>query len=122
MVLIDHAVAYGVLFGVAPSLVAETFGSNGVSQNWGLIMLSPVIFGNIFNILYGRVYDQHSQKRPSGHLECLDGRRCYQEAYFATLAVSVAALGIILWCIRRRHRAQLRRAGPAEGAEEEHEA
>lgn len=34
--------AYGFLFGVYPALVAETFGVHGLSQNWGVMTLSPV--------------------------------------------------------------------------------
>lgn len=45
--------AYGFLFGVFPSLVAECFGVNGLSQNWGCMTLAPIVFGNIFNLLYG---------------------------------------------------------------------
>ncbi len=45
--------AYGFLFGVYPSLVAECFGVNGLSQNWGCMTLAPIVFGNIFNLLYG---------------------------------------------------------------------
>ena len=48
-----HVVAYGALFGVFPSIVAEVFGINKMSQNWGWMTLSPAISGNIFNILYG---------------------------------------------------------------------
>lgn len=44
---------YGFLFGVYPSLVVQVFGINGLSTNWGFMTLSPVISGNIFNILYG---------------------------------------------------------------------
>lgn len=47
--------AYGILFGVFPSIVAETFGIHGLSQNWGLMTLSPVISGNVFNLFYGSV-------------------------------------------------------------------
>lgn len=43
--------AYGFLFGVYPALVAETFGVNGLSQNWGTMTLAPVVFGNIFNLI-----------------------------------------------------------------------
>src|SRR5688572_22971956 len=32
---------YGFLFGVFPSIVAETFGIRGLSQNWGFMTLSP---------------------------------------------------------------------------------
>jgi len=46
-------VAYGFLFGVYPSLVAEAFGVHGLSQNWGCMIFAPVIAGNIFNLLYG---------------------------------------------------------------------
>lgn len=48
-------VAYGFLYGVFPSLVAATFGIGGLSTNWGFMTLAPVIFGNIFNILYGKL-------------------------------------------------------------------
>ena len=33
---------YGFLFGVFPSIVAETFGIKGLSQNWGFMTLAPV--------------------------------------------------------------------------------
>ncbi|KAL9632399.1 MAG: hypothetical protein Q9164_005339, partial [Protoblastenia rupestris] len=52
--------AYGFLFGCFPALVAETFGVHGLSQNWGCMTLAPVVSGNIFNLLYGRIYDRHS--------------------------------------------------------------
>ena len=100
------AVAYGLLFGVMPALVAETFGSSGISQNWGFMTLSPIIFGNIFNIFYGRVYDQHSRTDPSGHLECLIGRLCYTDAYWLTFAASTAAMAMILGSIWHRQRTE----------------
>ncbi|ESU07297.1 hypothetical protein FGSG_01930 [Fusarium graminearum PH-1] len=52
--------AYGFLFGVSPSLVAETFGVGGLSQNWGFITMAPVFSSNIFNLFYGKIYDAHS--------------------------------------------------------------
>ena len=89
-----------------PALVAETFGSSGISQNWGFMTLSPIIFGNIFNIFYGRVYDEHSRTTSSGHLECLIGRFCYKDAYWLTFAASVAAMFIILGSIWHRQKTQ----------------
>lgn len=47
--------AYGFLYGVYPSLVAETFGVSGLSTNWGFVIMAPVILGNIFNIIYGSI-------------------------------------------------------------------
>ena len=98
--------AYGVLFGVFPSLTAETFGSNGISTNWGFMTLSPIIFGNIFNIFYGQIYDQHSQTGKEGHLECPLGRFCYKDAYWLTFVVSISVMFLILWSIRHRQRSQ----------------
>ena len=90
--------AYGMLFGVYPSLVAHTFGVHGLSQNWGTMTLAPVISGNIFNILYGKIYDSHSIVE-NGHHECLEGSNCYSAAYWVTFWSAVAAVGLCLWSI-----------------------
>jgi len=91
--------AYGFLFGVYPALVAETFGVGGLSQNWGCMTLAPIVFGNIFNLIYGHIYDQHSIILPDGQRDCKDGLYCYRNAYFVTLAASIAAVGVSLWSI-----------------------
>ncbi|KAK0764556.1 hypothetical protein N5P37_003958 [Trichoderma harzianum] len=86
--------AYGFLFGVFPSIVAETFGIRGLSQNWGFMMLAPVASGNVFNLLYGRIYDHHSVVEPDGTRSCDDGIACYRGAY--TVTATANALGLIL--------------------------
>ncbi|CEI65773.1 unnamed protein product [Fusarium venenatum] len=86
--------AYGFLFGVSPSLVAETFGVGGLSQNWGFITMAPVFSSNVFNIFYGKIYDAHS---------VVDGLECYRSAYWVTLLSCCAGTGITLWAIRHRH-------------------
>lgn len=96
-------IGYGFLFGVYPSIVAETFGINGLSQNWGFMTLSPVITSNIFNIFYGKIYDQHSVVQPNGERSCLDGLECYRSAYDATLFACAGGLVITLWVIRHQH-------------------
>ena len=105
--------AYGFLFGVFPSLVAEAFGINGLSQNWGWMTLSPVISGNVFNLLYGRIYDYHSVIK-NGRRACPDGIECYRTAYWVTFGASLAGMLISLWSIRhdnviksRRRKAEL---------------
>ena len=108
--LIDHpqilgflsgltGLAYGFLFGVYPSLVAETFGVNGLSQNWGSMTLAPILFGNIFNLIYGHIYDRHSIILPDGQRVCKDGLYCYRNAYFVTLGASLVGVMISLWSI-----------------------
>lgn len=91
--------AYGFLFGVFPSLVTHTFGVGGISQNWGVMCMSPVIWGNIFNLLYGRIYDSHSVELPNGELDCSEGLKCYRTSYIITFYAGIAGIAITLWTI-----------------------
>ncbi|KAF2136765.1 uncharacterized protein K452DRAFT_236919 [Aplosporella prunicola CBS 121167] len=96
--------AYGALFGVFPAVVADAFGVNVMTQNWGFMTLSPVISGNIFNLCYGRVYDHHSTELDGGQRECTEGLDCYRGAYGITFAASLIGLLVTLWSIRHEHR------------------
>lgn len=92
--------AYGMLFGVYPSLVAHAFGVHGLSQNWGTMTLAPVISGNIFNLIYGRIYDSHSiVDGRTGDRECLEGKSCYEGAFWMTLVASIGAVIICLYSV-----------------------
>ena len=119
LALTSFAVAYGFLFGVYPALVAQEFGINGLSQNWGCMTLAPVIFGQLFNLLYGSIYDHHSNILPDGHRDCPDGLNCYRSAYWVTFAASLAGVGLSLWSIRHEHvvKAKLRKSARDEGRE-----
>lgn len=92
--------AYGFLFGVYPALVAQTFGVNGLSQNWGTMTLAGVTFAQLFNLVYGTIYDHHSFIRPDGQRYCPDGVKCYRGAYWLTFGASLLGVGISLWSIR----------------------
>ncbi|KAL2872839.1 putative MFS transporter [Aspergillus lucknowensis] len=94
-------IAYGFLFGVFPSLTAHTFGINGLSQNFGVMTLAPVISGNIFNLLYGSIYDHHSNVDDNGDRDCPDGLGCYQIAYYMTFFSGVGGILVCLWSIWR---------------------
>ncbi|KAF6220614.1 hypothetical protein HO133_003047 [Letharia lupina] len=110
--------AYGFLFGVYPALVAETFGVNGFSQNWGSMTLAPIVFGNIFNLVYGHIYDRHSIILPGGQRDCKDGLYCYRNAYFVTLGASLVGVGISLWSIHHDWIANLKKRKERERARE----
>jgi MFS family permease len=108
---------YGFLFGVFPSIVAETFGIHGLSQNWGFMTLSPVLSGNVFNLFYGVVFDSHSVVGPGGERSCPDGLECYWAAYLVTLGACGLGLVVTLWVIRHQYLARLREEG--KGAAED---
>ncbi|KAL4803498.1 major facilitator superfamily domain-containing protein [Aspergillus unguis] len=94
-------IAYGFLFGVFPSLTAHTFGINGLSQNFGMMTMAPVLSGNIFNLLYGTIYDHHSIVDRNGDRDCPDGLSCYQAAYYMTFFSGVGGIVVCLWSIWR---------------------
>ncbi|KAI0459677.1 MFS general substrate transporter [Xylaria acuta] len=108
---------YGFLFGVFPSITAESFGVRGLSQNWGFMTLSPVISGNIFNLLYGFVLDARSVVEADGKRRCEEGIECYRSAYVITLSSCGLGLGVTLWVIWHQARMQLREAGKGRASE-----
>ncbi|KAK0645552.1 major facilitator superfamily domain-containing protein [Cercophora newfieldiana] len=93
---------YGFLFGVFPSIVAETFGIHGLSQNWGFMTLAPAVSGNIFNLIYGSVFDNHSIVDGNNERSCPSGLDCYKNAYFVTLGACGLGLLTTLWTIRHQ--------------------
>jgi len=86
--------AYGALFGVYPALVADTFGVTGLSLNWGFMIFAPVLSGNVYNVVYGRVADRN------GGPDCVKGMECYVSAYWLTLLSSVVGVVGAMWCVR----------------------
>ncbi|KAI0848103.1 MFS general substrate transporter [Daldinia vernicosa] len=109
---------YGFLFGVFPSIVAESFGIHGLSQNWGFMTLSPVISSNIFNLFYGSVFDAHSIIGKDGASSCADGLECYWAAYLVTLAACGLGFVVTLWVIWHQHKTRLAEsAGKARARE-----
>ncbi|GAM85239.1 hypothetical protein ANO11243_032430 [Dothideomycetidae sp. 11243] len=100
--------AYGALFGVYPALVADAFGAAGMGINWGAMTMAPVLSGNIFNLIYGKNLDAHSDHPEGSERVCLDGRVCYSDAYIVTLFASMVGVAWSLWCVRHEH--QERRA------------
>lgn len=119
LILTLITVAYGFLFGVYPALVAQNFGIHGLSQNWGFMCLAPVIFGQPFNLIYGSVYDRHSNILPDEQRNCPDGVKCYRSAYGVTFGASVVGVGVSLWSIRHEHvvKARLRKSAREAGRE-----
>ena len=74
---------YGTLFGLCPVLVFEWFGMSNFSQNWGWMGWGPVIAGNVFNLLFGYIYDSHVSRKSHTHV-CHLGDECYRSVFFFT--------------------------------------
>lgn len=117
--------AYGTLFGVFPTLVFEWFGMKHFSQNYGFVSLSPVVAGNIFNLLFGRIYDSHVPQDttilrvigqairelkggrgrdddPAQRHLCMHGEECYRQVFVVTSVGCGVAVVLSLVLIGRR--------------------
>ncbi|EIW81731.1 MFS general substrate transporter [Coniophora puteana RWD-64-598 SS2] len=122
---------YGGLFGVMPTIVIEWFGLAHLSENWGYTSLSPLVGGNLFSLMFGRMLDAHDDGSapssstpapdavlhtraglPSEH-QCFDGRACYADSLRITTAACCLALALSIWAGVRD--ARKRRAGKAVG-------
>lgn len=67
--------------------------------------LAPVIFGNIFNLLYGRIYDSHSvTDDDSGDMICHLGVACYASAYWITFVSALGGIGLVAYSIWHENR------------------
>lgn len=96
--------AYGCMFGIAPVLCSEMFGLQNFSTNWGLMSVFPGISGNIYNLMYGHVYDRHAD--PATH-KCSVGLDCFREAFsIAMLAAVVATLSSTALFLQHAKKAQ----------------
>lgn len=91
---------YGSLFGIAPCLVFEIWGLKYAALNWGLLSLAPVISGNIFNIVFGRIFDHHVPPTSPAH-QCYDGEECYRSAFKITSAATACSVFVALVLILR---------------------
>ena len=96
--------AYGILYGFFPSLLSDKFGVRGMSQNWGLTILGPVVSGNLFNLLYGYEYDRKSRILPGGKRLCELGKSCYQLPALLGLIAGLFAVTLCLFSLGRGNR------------------
>ncbi|KAF9062604.1 major facilitator superfamily domain-containing protein [Rhodocollybia butyracea] len=95
---------YGMLFSLSTTIVTEWFGLAHFSETLGFLTLSPLVGGNVFSIAFGRNLDRHSNAEiPTGlSLEvCLEGRSCYVDTLYLTIAGCVVAVFLSLWAAWR---------------------
>lgn len=96
---------YGLAFGVFPTIVGDTFGMRGYSQNWGMVCVAPVFGVYFFNSIFGHVYDANSVKADDPEHEgmvlhvCFKGSGCYSSAFRYSASISVVLLGVVAWMI-----------------------
>ncbi|KAF9782320.1 major facilitator superfamily domain-containing protein [Thelephora terrestris] len=88
-------ISYGGVFGLLPTIIIEWFGMDHFSENWGLVSLSPLVMGNIFSMVFGRIFDAHSSHSEHG-MRCFEGARCYSASLYMT---TLACLGAFMLAV-----------------------
>ncbi|GAA5926001.1 hypothetical protein JCM3775_005172 [Rhodotorula graminis] len=108
--------AHGCLFGISGIVGLERFGLKSFSQTNGFLALAPALFGQMTNLLFGRIYDSHvlsSPPSPSSSFAagtCTLGRQCYAQAFVLTSGMALGALAVGLWLALGRKGMRIRAA------------
>lgn len=56
--------------------------------------------GNIFSMIFGRIFDAHSLHTEDG-VRCLDGARCYSASLYMTAFACVCAFALAVVAAKR---------------------
>ena len=70
------------------------------SENWGFVSLCTILVGNVFSVIFGRVFDAHSSHSGDG-IRCLDGVQCYSASLYVTTWACICALILALVAAKR---------------------
>ena len=89
-VSVGTAVA-NLFFGVPFYTVGKLLHAANFSENWGLVSLSPLVAGNIFSMVFGRIFDAHSSYSEND-MHCFEGERCYSASLYVTTWACLCAL------------------------------
>ncbi|KAI7830536.1 major facilitator superfamily domain-containing protein [Gamsiella multidivaricata] len=100
---------YGSVFGVAPTIVSEWFGVNSFGSNWGWISVGNAIGGQIFNLIFGSLYDRQAQHEHT--LQCF-GPECFRTSFVLGTCSSSLGVAVLIYL------AFITRRGPAIGRRE----
>ncbi|KAF8936216.1 major facilitator superfamily domain-containing protein [Dissophora ornata] len=82
---------YGSVFGVAPTIVSEWFGVSNFGSNWGWISVGNAIGGQVFNLVFGSLYDKEAQHEHT--LQCF-GVECFHTSF--VLGFCSSFLGVLV--------------------------
>ena len=88
-------------------LTANQLYSAHFSENWGYIVISPILSLNLLSFVFGRTLDAHAggtveDLLPTTFLaygppRCLQGRDCYVDAIYLTIGTSLLSFFLSLW-------------------------
>ncbi|KAH7056759.1 major facilitator superfamily domain-containing protein [Linnemannia elongata] len=85
---------YGSVFGVAPAIVSEWFHVSNFGTNWGWMSVTGAIGGQVFNLIFGWLYDVEAQHEHT--LECF-GTECFHKSFVVGSISSFIGLSVLIY-------------------------
>ncbi|KAG0305387.1 hypothetical protein BGZ98_004221 [Dissophora globulifera] len=85
---------YGSVFGVAPTIVSEWFGVANFGSNWGWISVGNAVGGQIFNLVFGTLYDREAQHEHT--LQCF-GVECFHTSFVLGSISSFIGVSVLVY-------------------------
>ncbi|KAI9021603.1 major facilitator superfamily domain-containing protein [Phycomyces nitens] len=92
------AIVYGIGFGVAPAVTAE-FGAKVFARNWGWLLFAPALGSQLFNVLFGAIYDYQAKQQ---HSHVCQGPICFQDTFRIAAICSAFCVCMLSWAIYRQ--------------------
>ncbi|KAI9483318.1 MAG: major facilitator superfamily domain-containing protein [Benjaminiella poitrasii] len=81
------AIVYGITFGVAPAAISE-FGTKTFARNWGWLLCAPAIGSQLFNVIFGSVYEKESRRQ--GDSGTCYGPECFKTTFIIGILAALA--------------------------------
>ncbi|CEG83602.1 hypothetical protein RMATCC62417_17493 [Rhizopus microsporus] len=92
------AIVYGIVFAIAPAIISE-FGIKTFARNWGWMLCAPAIGSQLFNLVFGIVYDRELSRQ--GGQVC-HGMACFKNTFITGAIAAGLCLFIITSAIYRK--------------------
>ncbi|CAN6660716.1 probable transporter Mch1p [Trichomonascus vanleenenianus] len=99
--------AYGLTYGVYPSIVSECFGMEHFSQNWGFVSIAQVVASYGFSLLFGKIFDSNGESHPHEGTVCFKGIYCYQKAFIISTGFNIFLFFFLFYLINSVYRRKL---------------
>ncbi|KAG0175493.1 hypothetical protein DFQ28_000085 [Apophysomyces sp. BC1034] len=91
------ATVYGLAFGVTPAAISE-FGRKVFARNWGWMLYAPAISSQIFNVVFGILYDYEARRLG---VDICEGVGCFRPTFIIGAVFTFLCLLVVSWAIVR---------------------
>ena len=108
---------YGALISLIPTITSEWFGLPHFSQNWGCVVVAPIVGAYFFNLGFGMNLDAHASLDDTSPISrsrgivmragvsrerlCFEGLPCYSASLKMTIMACMVAMLLCIYALFR---------------------